>query len=89
MNDGLASVAVTVFLLDDRGAIAVWLVPLDHGLFLNPVAIIVMTAFADGYTSTDRADANADIIGKGWRNQRTGHSSGQYQFLHVILLMIE
>jgi hypothetical protein len=89
MNDGLASVAVTIFLLDDRGAIAVRLIPLDHGLFLNPVAIIVMTAFADSYAGTDRADTNADIIGKSWRNQRTGHSSGQYQFLHVILLMIE
>jgi hypothetical protein len=72
MDDSLASVAVAVFLLDDRGAVTInrFVLP-DHGLFLDPITVVIAMAFANGHAGTYGANANADFVGQSRRGQST------------------
>jgi hypothetical protein len=86
MDDGFAAIAVTVFLLDHSRPVTRFVL-LDHGLLLT-IANDRM-AFANRHARANGADANADIVSQSGSGKRTGRSSGQQQFPHVILLMIE
>jgi hypothetical protein len=88
MDDGLASVAVAVFLFNDRGTITInrFVLP-DHGLFLDPIAVVIVTAFANGHAGAYGANANADLISQGRRGQSTGRHGRQQNLPHCILLL--
>lgn len=74
MNDGLAAIAVRIFLLDHGGSIA-RLMLLDHR---GPIAVAIMiVGFADRHAGTDRADANPNFICKGRRRDDADHGRGQ------------
>jgi hypothetical protein len=88
MNDSLASVSVAVFLLDDRGAVAIdRFVSPDHGLFLDPITVVIVTAFANGHASADGANPNAEIVSQSRRGQSTGRRGRQQNLSHFILLL--
>src|SRR5271155_835870 len=86
MDDGLASVAVAVFLLDDRGAVRRFVL-LDHGFLPDPVTVVIVMAFANGHTGTDGTDPNADIVGQSRRGQSTRRRCRQQNLPHCILLL--
>src|SRR5579871_3092070 len=81
MDDGLAAVAVAVFLLDHRGAVAVRHVLPDHGLVLDPIAVL-----AGRDTCADRTDVNADFVSERRPGQNAGRRRNQKQFPHLVLL---
>jgi hypothetical protein len=61
VNDGFALNAVTVILLDNGGSLT-RLTLLDHGALPHPIPVAIAVALANGDTSANRANLNANIL---------------------------
>src|ERR1019366_7593617 len=84
MDDGLGFDAVTMILLDDRGAVA-RLTLLDHLTLANAIAVAVV-AFTNRHTGADRANANANLIRQRGRRESANRRGNQQNLLHIVLL---
>jgi hypothetical protein len=87
-NDGFAFNAVTMVLLDDGGSLARLALP-DHGSLVDPIAVVVAMALADGDASANRADPNANILSHGRRRQGADGCGSEQELLHFVLLPLQ
>jgi hypothetical protein len=78
MDDGFAFNAVTVILLDHRGAVGGFTLLDDRsGTVTIAIPIIIPMAFADCYASPDRANPNAYFFRQSRGGQRGNRSNRQ------------
>ena len=75
MNDGLAAVTVSIFLLDYGRPVA-RLALLDDGCTI-PIAITILMRLADRNASSDRAHSNANLVRKSRRSDRAHYGGSK------------
>jgi hypothetical protein len=83
MDDGLAAVAVLVFLFDDGRAVAGF--SLLHDGLTIAVAIVIVTV-SDGNARSHRADTNADVIGHRGTSKYRDRCRNEKYLLHGKIL---
>jgi hypothetical protein len=85
MDDGLAFGAVTMFFLDDGGAVARLMLPY-HRTVAIPIPIVIPVTFADGYAGADWTNANANLIRQGRPRESANGRADNQNLLHRVLL---
>jgi hypothetical protein len=76
MNDGLAAIAVRIFLLDHSRPVTRLALFDNRGTITVTIAVMIVR-LADRYASSDRPNANTDIIGKGRCGNGANHGSNK------------